>query len=85
MKSSIILGSLILASTASHAQNTPTAEQLQQVFMQRMDSDQNGVVTQDEYLKPYITQFEYLDRDRNGMINANEAKAFAQQMLQRQQ
>ncbi len=60
-----------------------------QMFLQTFDANHDGKVSQDEYVKPHVQQFEkqfaYMDKNKDGGVDANEADAFAKEMQQRMQ
>ncbi len=58
-----------------------------QLFLQSFDGNKDGVVSKDEYVKPQVQQiekqFDYLDKNKDGKVDAGEADAFAAEMRQR--
>ena len=54
-------------------------------FMQEYDGDGDGSVTQEEYLKPSADQFSEMDQNGDGVVDSDEAGAFAQQMQKMEQ
>jgi Ca2+-binding EF-hand superfamily protein len=58
-----------------------------QLFLQTFDADKDGRVSKDEYVKPQVQQiekqFDYLDKNKDGQVDAGEAEAFAAEMRQR--
>jgi Ca2+-binding EF-hand superfamily protein len=53
------------------------------MFLQQLDTDKNGSVSEAEFLKPQQAQFKHMDKDGNGAISEAEFDAFAQEMQQR--
>ncbi len=55
-----------------------------QVFLKTFDADNNDQVSRDEYVKPQVQQiekqFDYMDRNKDGNVDAGEAEAFAEEM-----
>jgi Ca2+-binding EF-hand superfamily protein len=58
---------------------------LDAMFFEQFDADKNGMVTKSEFLTPTEAQFDHMDGDGNGMLDANEVKAFNAEMTQRLQ
>ena len=56
-----------------------------ELFLQQLDENGDGKVTLDEFRKPGDRKFQYMDRDKDGVITAEEARDFARMMLQRMQ
>ncbi len=58
-----------------------------EIFLKTFDANGDGRVSKDEYVKPQIQQiekqFDYLDKNKDGIVDADEAKAFAKEMQQR--
>lgn len=79
----ITLGLLALA-PVSYAQQSPQGA-AGKMFMQQMDTDKDGKVSKDEFLKPQAEMFKVIDKDGDGFITEAEADAFAQEMRQRMQ
>ena len=55
------------------------------MFFQQFDANQDGKVSKAEFLQPTEAQFEHMDRDKNGALDAAEVKAFNEEMEQRMQ
>ena len=58
-------------------------------FLQTFDANKDGSVAKDEFVKPQVQniekQFDYMDKNRDGKIDAQEADAYANEMRQRMQ
>ena len=84
MKKSIIALSLALLLPAAHAQSPsgtpPTPEQ---AFMHQFDGNGDQQVSLEEFLKPSKAQFQYMDKNADGVISREEVAAFAEEMKQR--
>ena len=52
-------------------------------FIQQFDTDKDGKVSQQEFLKPAEGQFRHMDKNGDGYITPDEAQAFQQEMQQR--
>ena len=63
----------------------PQMPNLEEVFFQQFDTNQDGVVSKAEFLQPTEAQFEHMDRDKNGVLDRAEVKAFNEEMKQRMQ
>lgn len=79
---------LLAASPIIQAQNAmpqPNLEQVNQMFFQQFDRNQDGKVTQKEFVAPRQEQFAYMDKNQDGMIEMAEVQAFTQEMVRRSQ
>jgi Ca2+-binding EF-hand superfamily protein len=82
---------LVFASPLALAQQPPQQGQmpampdLEQMFFQQFDTNQDGVVSKQEFLKPTEAQFDHMDKDGNGNLDRNEVKAFNEEMERRMQ
>ena len=56
---------------------------LDDVFFKQFDTDQDGLVSKQEFMKPTEAQFAHMDKDGNGSLNRAEVKAFNEEMQQR--
>ena len=58
-----------------------------QLFLQTFDANGDGRVSRDEFIKPQVQQFEkqfqYMDKNGDGQVDAGEADAFASEMRER--
>ena len=85
MKKSILAA--LLLSTPALAQQSPMGQQqmpdLEGMFFQQFDKDQDGKVSKAEFLKPTEAQFDHMDRNNDGEIDRAEVEAFNKEMQQR--
>ena len=85
MKKSIIAA--LLFSAPVLAQQPSLGQQqmpdLEGMFFQQFDVDQDGTVSKAEFLKPTEAQFEYIDRNKDGVIDRAEVQTFNKEMQQR--
>ena len=56
-----------------------------QVFLQQLDADKDGKVTQAEFRAPRDKTFGIMDSNKDGAVDANEARDFSRMMMQRMQ
>ena len=58
-----------------------------QVFLKTFDANGDGRVSKEEYMKPQVQQiekqFDYLDKNKDGIVDTAEADAFAKEMQKR--
>lgn len=80
MKAIIVL--LTLASTGALAQSGAMPD-LEELFFKQFDTNQDGSVSKAEFLKPTEAQFDHMDRNADGTLDAAEVKAFNDEMQQR--
>ena len=79
---------LTLFSAPLFAQQAPM-QQMQQMpdldamFFEQFDTDKDGRVSRAEFLKPTEAQFDHMDRNKDGMLDQDEVKAFNAEMNQR--
>jgi Ca2+-binding EF-hand superfamily protein len=78
---------LVFASPLALAQQgqMPAMPDLEKMFFQQFDTNQDGVVSKQEFLKPTEAQFNHMDKDGNGALDRNEVKAFNEEMERRMQ
>lgn len=85
MKKSIIAA--LFFSAPILAQQPSMGEQqmpdLEGMFFQQFDVDQDGTVSKTEFLKPTEVQFDHLDRNNDRAIDRAEVQAFNKEMQQR--
>lgn len=83
----MILPVLVFVSAPALAQQgqMPQMPDLDSMFLQQFDSDKDGQVTKAEFLKPTEAQFDHMDKDKNGILDQAEIKAFNEEMSQRMQ
>jgi len=74
---------LTLFSASALAQQPGMAPDLEEMFFKQFDANQDGVVSEEEFLKPTRAQFEHMDRNRDGVLDQAEVKAFNDEMNQR--
>lgn len=89
MKSVLIpaVGLFALAS-ASYAQqpaSPPPQGKPSQIFMQQMDTNKDGKVSKEEFLRPQEEMFKHIDKDGDGFITETEVDDFAKEMRERMQ
>lgn len=82
-----IIITLVLASTPAFAQQPQTQQMpdLEKMFFEQFDTDKDGKVSKEEFLRPTEAQFDHMDRDKNGVLDAAEVKAFNDEMKQSMQ
>ena len=77
---------LTLISAPSLAQDAPTApptlEQVNQMFFMEFDADHDQQVSREEFLRSTNAQFDFMDRNRDGVIDKSEVAAFVDYMTQ---
>jgi Ca2+-binding EF-hand superfamily protein len=84
----VLLTALLLASPLALAQQPqmpPNMPDLGELFFKQFDSNQDGMVSKTEFLEPTVAQFDHMDKDGNGTLDAAEVEAFNAQMMQRMQ
>lgn len=62
--------------------NMPSQEQVDRMFFQQFDSNQDGKVSQQEFVQPRIDQFRFMDRNQDGIVELEEVNAFTTLLLQ---
>jgi hypothetical protein len=59
------------------------------MFLKTFDANNDGRVSKDEFVKPQIQQiekqFDYMDKNKDGVVDKQEAEAFAQEMQKKMQ
>ena len=84
----ILVPALLLAlTTAVTAQTQGGGGKVEpdQMFIQQADTNKDGKVSQQEFLAPAVKQFQYMDKNGDGYITIDEARAFGQEMRERMQ
>lgn len=78
---------LIAVSPLAFAQQAsmPNMPDLGALFFKQFDSNQDGVVSKAEFLEPTNAQFDHMDKDNNGSLDAAEVEAFNAEMMKRMQ
>lgn len=66
-------------------QQMPQMPDLEKMFFEQFDTNKDGLVSKEEFLKPTVEQFNHMDRDKNGSLDQAEVKAFNDEMKQRMQ
>jgi len=56
-----------------------------QAFMENLDSNKDGRVDKEEFLKPFEAQFEMMDQNKDGAIEKSEFEAIERAMRERMQ
>ena len=81
-----------LFATAAMAQGQAPQQDPGQAFVQNFDANKDGKVSKEEFLQPAQAQFKHMDRNGDGFISLDEARAAAEerrrqmeQMRQQQQ
>lgn len=85
MKTLLAVTPLLLLPALSSAQQPPgdAPRSMADAFMQQLDANKDGRVSESEFLEPHKRQFKNMDSNRDGGIDQAEIKAFEQQMRQR--
>ena len=83
MKKIIIALSLLSAPVLAQQQAMPQMPNLEELFFKQFDTNQDGQVSKEEFLKPTEAQFDHMDRNKDGMLDKAEVKAFNDEMKQR--
>ena len=80
-----ILIVLPLLSAPAFAQQAPPQQMpdLNKMFFEQFDTDKDGRVSKAEFLKPTEAQFDHMDRNKDGVLDPAEVKAFNTEMTQR--
>lgn len=63
----------------------PQMPNLEEVFFKQFDQNQDGEVSQAEFLKPTEQQFEHMDTNNDGSLSQAEVRAFNDAMKQHMQ
>lgn len=79
----IVIALSLLAAPALAQQQMPQMPDLDQIFFKQFDTNQDGQVSREEFLKPTEAQFDYMDRNKDGALDQAEVKAFNEEMKQR--
>ena len=81
-----ILTALLIASAPAFAlAQQGQAPDLDQMFFQQFDTNGDGRVDKQEFLRPTEQQFDHMDRDENGVLDPDEVRAFNQEMQRKMQ
>jgi len=80
-----MLALLVAAPTLAQDERLSPSE----IFLKTFDANNDDKVSRDEYVKPQAQQiekqFEYMDKNGDGLVDAGEAEAFAEEMRQHMQ
>lgn len=75
---------LLVAAPVFAEQQKPNQTEM---FLKTFDANGDGRVSKDEYMKPQVQQiekqFNYMDKNKDGVVDEAEAQAFAKEMQQR--
>lgn len=85
MKQTLIVLTLACAPAFAQQGQMPQMPDLETLFFQQFDTNQDGQVTRAEFLKPTEAQFDHMDRDKNDSLDYAEVEAFNNEMNQRMQ
>jgi Ca2+-binding EF-hand superfamily protein len=83
VKKILIALALICPTAFAQQGQMPQMPDLGEMFFKQFDSNQDGRVDKDEFLKPTEAQFDHMDKDGNGALDRAEVKAFNDEMQQR--
>ena len=61
----------------------PQMPDLEEIFFKQFDSNGDGKVSKEEFLKPTEAQFDHMDDNHDGALDRAEIKAFNEAMQQR--
>lgn len=82
----VIIALTFLAAPALAQQpQMPQMPDLEEVFFKQFDSNQDGQVGKDEFLKPTEAQFDHMDTNKDGALDHAEVQAFNAEMQKRMQ
>lgn len=79
-----ILVALAFLTTPALAQQ-PQMPNLEEMFFKQFDTNQDGRVDKDEFLRPTEAQFDHMDTNKDGALDQAEVKAFNEEMQKRMQ
>ncbi len=82
MKKALIAFVLFSTPVMAQQQQRPNLEEM---FFKQFDTNQDGVVSKAEFLKPTEDQFAHMDRNQDGALDQAEVKAFNAEMDKRMQ
>lgn len=82
-----LIPALALFAALPVSAQAPAQPDPSKLFLQTFDADKDGKVSKDEYVKPQVQQiekqFDYLDKNKDGYVDAEEAETFAAEMRKR--
>jgi len=73
----------LVALSAPVLAQQPQMPNLEEIFFQQFDTNKDSQVSKAEFLQPTEAQFDHMDRDKNGMLDQAEVKAFNDEMKAR--
>ena len=85
MNKTLILAALACTPVWAQQPQMPQMPDLEAMFFEQFDANKDGQVDKAEFLKPTEAQFDHMDKDQNGALDASEVKAFNDEMNQRMQ
>lgn len=85
MKKVLIALTFICPAAFAQQGQMPQMPNLDEMFFKQFDTNQDGMVSKEEFLKPTEAQFDHMDRDKNGALDQAEVKAFNDEMKKRMQ
>ena len=84
MKKTIIALALFAApALAQQPSMQPQMPDLEEMFFKQFDTNADGRVGKDEFLKPTEAQFDHMDTNKDGALDRAEVKAFNDEMQKR--
>lgn len=83
MKKTLIILALTCSPVLAQQGETPQMPDLEGMFFKQFDSNQDGRVSKAEFMKPTEAQFDQMDKNGDGELDAAEVAAFNQEMQQR--
>lgn len=84
MKKTLIALALF-AAPALAQQPSMQMPDLEEMFFKQFDTNADGQVDKDEFLKPTVEQFDHMDSNKDGSLDRAEVKAFNDEMQKRMQ
>lgn len=83
MKKTLIILALTCSPVLAQQGQAPQMPDLDGMFFKQFDTNQDGRVSKSEFMQPTEAQFDQMDKNRDGELDAAEVKAFNQEMQQR--
>lgn len=75
----------VVATPAAFAQMPHGMPNLGDMFLKQFDANHDGKVTRDEFIKPTEAQFDHMDTNGDGAVDASELETMQTEMMQRMQ